>query len=443
MQISKNKKHQYLFFGIIFFYCIFNGGNSDLIIQLNFIFISLFYILCLNDKNYFLHQRSFFIKNKFFLILFSLFVIYIIFQIVPLQVEILKIFSKEKYKYIVNLHENISYSSISLSPSKTFFQILNVISLFLIVCILRMIFYTEKHIRRLYIFLSFIGFSSSLFAIILFLYGNPDIMFVKNSFYKASTGFFINRTVFAIFLLFCLISGLELLKNLSNNKQNNKKDNFFLKIYIRLFILFITIGIITSFSRIGNFLLLITILIYLLNDIFFEQTEKKSFRYIILFIVFFDIVILGFYFGTSELVDRFSILNEEFASLNNNKINITRLQIIKFSFEKIQNFFLFGYGLGSYETMFQLEYINSLNNFANHAHSDVLEFFGELGLIGFILLLASIIKCFLVTKHNHIFFILMCSLATLLLFDFSLHIPIIQILFIIFFVTNLKIIHSN
>ena len=56
----------------------------------------------------------------------------------------------------------------------------------------------------------------------------------------------------------------------------------------------------------------------------------------------------------------------------------------------------------SYETMFQLEYINSLNNFANHAHSDVLEFFGELGLIGFILL-ASIIKCFLVTKHNHIF----------------------------------------
>ena len=53
MQISKNKKHQYLFFGIIFFYCIFNGGNSDLIIQLNFIFISLFYILCLNDKNYY------------------------------------------------------------------------------------------------------------------------------------------------------------------------------------------------------------------------------------------------------------------------------------------------------------------------------------------------------------------------------------------------------
>ena len=93
--------------------------------------------------------------------------------------------------------------------------------------------------------------------------------------------------------------------------------------------------------------------------------------------------------------------------------------------------------------MFQLEYINSSNNFANHAHSDVLEYFGELGLIGFILLLASIIKCFLVTKHNHIFFILMCSLATLLLFDFSLHIPIIQILFIIFFVTNLKIIHSN
>jgi len=34
--ISKNKKYQYFFFFIITFYSIFNGGNSNLLIQINF-----------------------------------------------------------------------------------------------------------------------------------------------------------------------------------------------------------------------------------------------------------------------------------------------------------------------------------------------------------------------------------------------------------------------
>ena len=91
-----------------------------------------------------------------------------------------------------------------------------------------------------------------------------------------STGFFINRTVFSIFLLFCLISSFELLKKFNLIKQNKKNINFFLKIYIRLFIIFITIGIITSFSRIGNFLLLITIVFYLLNDLI--HNNKKTIK---------------------------------------------------------------------------------------------------------------------------------------------------------------------
>ena len=35
--------------------------------------------------------------------------------------------------------------------------------------------------------------------------------------------------------------------------------------------------------------------------------------------------------------------------------------------------------------LFQLNYKNSNNKFANHAHSDLFEFFGEFGLIGFYL----------------------------------------------------------
>ena len=139
-----------------------------------------------------------------------------------------------------------------------------------------MIFYTEKHKYRFFFFLSFIGFASSIIAVLFYLNGNPDILNFKNSYYKnASTGFFINRTVSAVFLIFCLISSLELLKNFS---ENNKKDYFFSKTYTRLFTIFITIGIITSFSRIGNFLLLITILFYLSNEIFLQKKKNYSFK---------------------------------------------------------------------------------------------------------------------------------------------------------------------
>ena len=51
MQLSKNKKYQYLFFSILSVFIIFNGGNSNLFIQLNFVLISLFLINGTNGSN--------------------------------------------------------------------------------------------------------------------------------------------------------------------------------------------------------------------------------------------------------------------------------------------------------------------------------------------------------------------------------------------------------
>ena len=430
--MSKNKKYQYTFFCLISFVIIFNGGNSNLIIQLNFIFLSIFFLFCLKDKNYFLHLRNFLFKNKNSIYFFILFMIFLVFQIIYLPENILKYFSYEKYKYI-NLFENVNYGSISLNPLNSYFQILNFLALLLVIFINKMILYTNNHLKRFYIFLSFVGFLSSFVAVFFFLNGNTDFLIFQNSFYSdSSTGFFINRTVFSIFLLFCFISCVELLK--IYQLSNSKKDYFILKIYVRLFLIFITIGIITSFSRIGNFLLLITIFFYLINEIVINKLKNKSFLMMILFLIVIDLVILGFYFGASQLIDRFYFLNEELGNSKQMHEYISRFKLINFSLQQINNFLFFGYGSGSYETLFQLNYINPNNKFANHAHSDLLEFFGEFGLIGFSLFLMSFFR-FLIDKKNYHFvnIILFTYLSILLIFDFSLHIPIIQILFIIFF----------
>jgi len=440
MNISKNKKYQYLFFLIFSILTIFNGGNTNLFIQLNFIFLSLFFLVCLKDKNYSLHLNNFFINNKQSILLYILFLVYLILQIIPFPLNLLKFFSPEKYKYIALLGNNL-YSPISFAPSNSYFQILNFTSLLLIIFICKMIFYTERHKYRFYYYLSLIGFITSAVATLFYLNGNPDILIFNNSNYKnSSTGFFINRTALAVFLIFCLIASFELLKNYEEKKNIEKSNYSIQKLYIRLFIAFISIGIITSFSRIGNFLLLITILFYLLNEILFVKKKNYSFKLIILLIIIFDVLILGIYFGSSEIINRFHLLKEEFITTSGAISSIKRLDIIKFGISELNNFIFFGYGTGGFENLFKLKYANTSSQFANHTHADIIEFLGEFGLIGFFILLSSLFKFFFEKKNYSFVNVLLISyLIVILAFDFTLHIPIIQILFVMFFIFNKKL----
>ncbi len=436
MNLSKNKKYQYSFFLLILIYSIFNGGNSNLIIQINFLLISLFYIFCFKDKNYNQHFKYFVKVNKKSIFFYILFLFYLLFQIIPLPIDLLKFFSPEKYKYLVNSSSDFKFSSISLAPSNSFFQFLNFCSLLILVFILKMIFYQERHKNRLYLFLSLIGFLSALIATFLYLSGNVDILsFKSTNNNNASTGFFINRTVFSIFLLFCLISSLEYLGN-----SKNIKDKMITCIYVRLFIVFITIGLITTFSRIGNFLLLSTMLIYIVNEIFFKKEKKNILRNIILTIIILDVFVLGIYFGSSRIIDRFSFLQNEFAEIKNTEVNFSRFQLIKFAINQIYQYLFFGYGPGSFEILFQSKFPNLINQYTNHAHSDLIQFIGEFGIIGLMLLFLSILSFFLKINYNIKNNLLLFYLIIILFFDFSLHIPFIQFLFVIFLIFNQKFI---
>ena len=148
MTILSNKKYQYLFFSILSIYVFFNGGNSNLSIQLNFILLSFFFLKCLKYKNYNLHLKNFLIQNKKSLILYVFFLLFLCIQIIPLPFDLLKFFAIEKFKYIEILNSDIISSSISFSPSESFFQILHYISILLVLLITKMILYTERHKRR-------------------------------------------------------------------------------------------------------------------------------------------------------------------------------------------------------------------------------------------------------------------------------------------------------
>ena len=178
-------------------------------------------------------------------------------------------------------------------------------------------------------------------------------------------------------------------------------------------------------------------LFYLLNEILYVKKQNYFFKIILLFIIVFDILILGIYFGTSEIINRFYFLKEEFNSIPGEISGTTRFDLIKFSISEIRNFIFFGYGVGGFENLFKLKFINTSIQFANHSHSDLSEFLGEFGLIGSFLIIFSFVKFFL-NKQSYSFvnILIINYLIIILSFDFSLHIPIIQILFIMFFIMN-------
>ena len=378
--------------------------------------------------------KEIFLKNKLAIKLYFLFIIFLIFQTIPLPIDWLTFLSPEKYNILDKLEFNGNFNSISLSPVNSYFDLLNYLTIFLFLIIFKSLFYKKRNIFKFYYFLVFIGAFAASIAIYFYLIGNPDFWFIKNKLTKSTaTGFFINRTVFSCFLTLCFFCGIEYLNKIDKYKKDDT-NNFFNKIYIRIFLLLITIAIITSFSRLGNFLFISVIVLYILQALYINDKKNRFFLITLILIVLFDVLILGFYFGSERLLQRYLFIAKDLnlSTSPSSDLIFNRVDLAKFAFIEFKKFILFGYGGSGFEYLFKINFNNLSRTYAVNAHSDLIEFIGEFGLIGFTLIFLSLLFSltsikFLTFKN----FILCYLLVFLLIFDFSLHIPIIQFLFVL------------
>ena len=430
---------QNLFLFIVALCVSINASNSNLLIQFSSINFIIFFFLCLKNKKILEAIKENYINNKLFFVIFFVYVSYLIFQIIPLPLHWFEVIAPTNHALYSSVRIDKVYWSLSLDPSSSYFRILNCINFFIIFLIFPALFFRSKHLMKVLFFFCFLGFCHAVFATYWMLIGNPSNFLIQKSHYlHASTGLFVNRAVFATFLLLCAFSGLYYMVVFF---QKNKITSFGLFeqvntkiIYIRIFIIFLTIGILTTWSRIVNFsyvLVLISFLIY--SKISFKKYINPL-STIILFILLFDILILGLVFGNAKLVERYaetSLIGEA-----------GRIEIHKFGFIQFKEFWLFGYGAGAFELIFKLFYnIPPNGSIAAHTHNDGIELIGEVGMIGIsiLLLLSSIYFKKLLNKINkereRARFILL-SLLLIILFiqsfvDFSLHIPGIAILLVV------------
>ena len=429
--VLRHTSLQNLFLFVVALCVSLNASNSNVLIQFSSINFIILFFLCLKNKQILEAIKVNYSNNKVFFVIFFAYISYLVFQIVPLPLRWFEIIAPANHALYSSIKIDKEFWSLSLDPSSSYFRILNVINFFIIFLVFPALFFKSRHLMKVLFFLSLLGFCHAVFATYWMLIGNPSNFLIQKIHYlHASTGLFVNRAVFATFLVLCAFSALYYMTIFF---QKNKITNFGLFeqintkiIYLRIFIIFLTIGILTTWSRIANFsyvLVLISFLIY--SKISFKKYINPL-STIILFILVFDILILGLVFGNAKLIERYAE-----TSLVGEAI---RFEFHEFGLAQFKKFWLFGYGSGAFGIVYKLfAKIMSGTGIAIHAHNDGIELMGEVGILGIlIILLLSLIyfkKLVNNIRDDRVFArcILISSLLAILFIqsfvDYSLHIP--------------------
>ena len=207
----------------------------------------------------------------------------------------------------------------------------------------------------------------------------------KEHFRGVATGTFVSRTHLAGYLELTLALGIGLL--IANLEQGTLRTwrqrlrswtNTLLgeKARVRIYLALMVIGLIMTHSRMGNTAFFSAMLISGgLGLILFRRSSRGV---IILFssLLIIDIFLMGSFFGIDKVQER----------IENTSLKETRFEVNLLGLKIIDEHPTFGTGLGSWYTAFTPQRDNSVVSFYDHAHNDFIEFMGEIGLAGTVLL---------------------------------------------------------
>ncbi|MGB8953462.1 MAG: O-antigen ligase family protein, partial [Candidatus Aminicenantales bacterium] len=204
---------------------------------------------------------------------------------------------------------------------------------------------------------------------------------------------------------------------------------------ITLGVIGMSLAIVLSKSRSGLFLLALTFLLFIELTVLYAGMMKHRQVWIIKFlkVIFLIITLMALYIGVDSMISRFSL---------DNLLQEGRPLYWGNVVETIKDFPLLGTGLGTFAAVYPAYEKVGVEGLLLHAHNDFLEYFSELGLLGFFLLsglvLFLLVNSFLVWKKRRYpearEMALGCIIASTVMLihsftDFNLHIPANMLLF--------------
>jgi O-antigen ligase len=319
----------------------------------------------------------------------SIFLLLILFQLLPLPSGLIEILSPKTYALrhqLLMTNDQLPMTTLSFVPFVTqinFFKWLTLIGLFAVLFYWKPFGNSVTLRRRLIVVIFVVGVWESLYGMFEFFSGHGQILNLEGEGLVSSvTGTFINRNYFAGYLLMVIPLSIGYLLS----REATRRDRFMgwrnrlasldgKTLLLGFGAIVMIVGLIFSASRMGisSLLFSFTLLSILFRD---PRRERKFSRTSVL--IFSLALLWAIWIGLDAVISRFFTSTDDFGF---------RWAMWASTFQILKDFPLFGSGLGTFTYIFPMYRSLHVEGLATHAENDLLQLASEAGLIGVGLLL--------------------------------------------------------
>jgi O-antigen ligase len=329
------------------------------------------------------------------IVLLSLFLCLIIFQVVPLPSWIIKMISPTTYKIrhqLLMTNNPLRMIPLSFVPFVTKIEFIKWLTLSILFLFLLHSRITEERystIKQFIVVIFLMGVFESLYGMFEYFSGHQQILYLKGA--SLVTGTFINHNYFAGYLLMVIPLSMGLLFSREANQSvyyggwRHRLSSMDGKtIIIGFGVIVMILGLLFSGSRMGITCLLLS---FSLVIFFFRNPRQKEKRFSRTSILVLCLALLwAVWIGLDAVISHFFTTAEDFKM---------RWMIWVNTFQILKEFPLFGSGLGTFSQIFPMYRSFHIRGLVTHAENDFLQLATEVGLIGIGILLVLFFFLFL------------------------------------------------
>lgn len=328
------------------------------------------------------HQHGFnFIKRKlvpflWLIVPISIFQLWCAVQLISwpiLWLDIISSKSAEIYRTV-----GVTHAPISLDPFSTELSLLRGIAFLFVIITSALLINTVKRMRLVLTTLVCSGVFQALYGAFEVLLAQKYSLVFGYEIGPAATGSFLYKNHFANYLLLCLCLGVGLIVGDLHASPSGSWVRRLLrwsegalsrKMFWRLAIIIMVIGLVMSHSRMGNSAFFASTVIGSLVALACYKDKPRALMAFIISLLLIDTVVVGSLFGLNQLQQE--IVHTSFATE-------TRDEVVEWSLPIIADFPYTGTGMGSYASVFS-SYTQRAIGYYDHAHNEYIEFAVEAG----------------------------------------------------------------
>lgn len=325
---------------------------------------------------------------RFVLLIFSVWLVYIALQLMPLSAPILSELSPLSLAHWSSFDNNSVAASISVDPKITQVSLLLSISYFLIFFLTLVLVTNRQRVKTLAYTLVCSGLFQAVYGAVMTMSNWEYGFFIKKNVYLGlATGTFVNRNHLAGYLEMTMAIGIGLLiaslaTEAGVTTMKRKLLNLFrlllsAKARLRLSLMMMVIALVLTHSRMGNTAFFVSLFMTGVIGLVFSKHATRSMIVLLVSLVIIDILIVGQWFGFEKVKQRLEQTSE---------ISENRDEVYQYGLEQWQDYRLAGGGLGSFYAVFPQYRGVDVIGYNREAHNDYLQFATETGVIGLVLL---------------------------------------------------------